>query len=98
MAREPSQRPWSSMAGLAQRRTAFRAYGSIEESVEDFANLLANSPRYRDAIAAGSDAQAYIQSIAKSGYATDPEYGNKLNQILNGGVLRAALIMRVTAL
>jgi flagellar protein FlgJ len=82
----------------AQRRTAFRAYGSIEESVNDFAHLLANSPRYREAIAAGSNAQAYIQSIAKSGYATDPEYGNKLNQILNGGMLRAALIMRVAAL
>jgi len=82
----------------AQRRTAFRAYGSIEESVNDFAKLLSNSPRYRDAIAAGGNAQAYIQNIAKSGYATDPDYGNKLNQILNGGVLRAALIMRVTAL
>jgi flagellar protein FlgJ len=85
-------------AVAAQRRTAFRAYGSIEESVDDFAHLLANSPRYRDAIAAGSNAQAYIHSIAKSGYATDPEYGNKLNQILNGGMLRAALIMRVAAL
>jgi flagellar protein FlgJ len=74
-----------------QRRTAFRAYGSIEESVNDFANLLSNSPRYRDAIAAGGDAQAYVQNIARSGYATDPAYGNKLNQILNSSTLRAAL-------
>jgi flagellar protein FlgJ len=74
-----------------QRRTAFRAYGSIEESVKDFANLLSNSPRYRDAIAAGGSAQAYVHGIARSGYATDPEYGNKLNQILNGDTLRAAL-------
>ncbi len=68
-----------------QRRTAFRAYGSIEESVQDFANLLANSPRYREAVSAGGSAQAYVQEIAKSGYATDPEYGNKLNQTLNSG-------------
>jgi flagellar protein FlgJ len=74
-----------------QRRTAFRAYGSIEESVNDFANLLSNSPRYREAIAAGGSAQAYVHSIARSGYATDPEYGNKLNQILNGDTLRSAL-------
>jgi flagellar protein FlgJ len=74
-----------------QRRTAFRAYGSIEESVNDFASLLSNSPRYREAIAAGGSAQAYVHSIARSGYATDPEYGNKLNQILNGDTLRAAL-------
>jgi len=81
-----------------QRRTAFRAYGSIEESVSDFANLLSSSPRYREAIAAGGNAQAYIQSIAKSGYATDPDYGNKLNQILNSSTLRTALNVRVAAL
>ncbi len=45
--------------GVQQRRRdpaphGFRAYGSIEESVNDFANLLKNSPRYRDAIAAGA--------------------------------------------
>ncbi len=81
-----------------QRRTAFRAYGSIEESVSDFANLLSSSPRYRDAIAAGQNPQAYIQNIAKSGYATDPDYANKLNQILNSSTLRAALSVRVAAL
>jgi flagellar protein FlgJ len=80
-----------------QRRTAFRAYGSIEESVSDFAHLLANSPRYREAMAAGGSAQAYIHSIAKSGYATDPEYGNKLNQILNSSTLRTALNGRIVA-
>ena len=77
-----------------QRRTAFRAYGSIEDSVTDFANLLSTSPRYREAVAAGGSAQSYVQSIAKAGYATDPEYGNKLNQLLNSGTLRAALNAR----
>jgi len=33
------------------------------------ANLLKTSPRYRDAIAAGGHAQAYIHSIGRSGYA-----------------------------
>lgn len=80
------------------RRTAFRAYGSIEESVGDFARLLQISPRYRDAVAAGGDAAAYIAAIGKSGYATDPDYGNKLNQILNSGPLQAALLPRTAAL
>ncbi len=80
------------------RRTAFRAYGSIEEGVGDFARLLRDSPRYRDAVAAGADAQAYVDSIGKSGYATDPEYANKLTQILNSGTLRAALNSRTAAL
>ncbi len=81
-----------------QQRTAFRAYGSIEESVGDFARLLASSPRYREAVAAGSNPEAYVQSIARAGYATDPEYGNKLNQMLNSGTLRAALGARLAKL
>src|SRR5712671_7708407 len=74
-----------------QRQAAFRAYGSIEESVNDFANLLKNSPRYRHAAAAGPDAQAYVEGIGRSGYATDPEYAAKLNDILHGSTLRAAV-------
>jgi flagellar protein FlgJ len=76
------------------RRSAFRAYGSIDESVNDFAKLLKNSPRYRDVIAAGGDTQAYVDSLGKSGYATDPEYANKLNRILRGAVLGAAMVSR----
>jgi flagellar protein FlgJ len=81
-----------------QKRTAFRAYGSIEESVSDFANLLANSPRYRQAIAAGGSAEGYIQAIARSGYATDPDYGVKLSRIMGSGALRSALTGRVAKL
>jgi flagellar protein FlgJ len=80
------------------KRTAFRAYGSIEESIDDFAALLKSSPRYREAIAAGGDAQAYIAGIGRSGYATDPEYGNKLNQILHSDTLQAALGPRIAKL
>lgn len=81
-----------------QTRTAFRAYGSIEESVGDFARLLASSPRYREAVGAGADARAYVQSIARAGYATDPDYGNKLNEVLQSGTLRAALGGRLAKL
>jgi flagellar protein FlgJ len=73
------------------RRTAFRAYGSIAESVGDFARLVGTSPRYRDAIAAGADAQAYVQGIAKSGYATDPEYAAKLTAMLQSTTFRQAV-------
>jgi len=80
------------------RRSTFRAYGSIEESVNDFANLLKNSPRYRDVLAAGANAAGYVAGMAKSGYATDPDYGNKLNQILGSDTLQWALGARVAAL
>jgi flagellar protein FlgJ len=80
------------------RRAAFRAYGSIDESVHDFASLLKSSPRYRDALAAGTDARAYVAQIGKAGYATDPDYANKLNQILDGGTIQSALTARIARL
>ena len=82
----------------APKRTAFRSYGSIEESVNDFAALLKNSPRYKDALAAGTNAQTYVARIGSSGYATDPDYGNKLNEILNGDALQSALTPKVAKL
>jgi len=80
------------------RRTAFRAYGSIEESVNDFGKLLATSPRYREALSAGRDAEVYITSMGKSGYATDPQYSNKLNQILNSDPIQALRANRLAKL
>jgi len=80
------------------RRNAFRAYGSIEESVNDFAKLLASSSRYREALSTGGDAQSYIASIGKSGYATDPDYSNKLNQILNSEPIQAVRANRLAKL
>src|SRR5271166_405458 len=74
-----------------QRRAAFRAYGSISDSVNDFANLLESSPRYRSTLASGNSPQAYVASIQSSGYATDPDYANKLNEILNSSTFRTAL-------
>ena len=82
--------------GVAQpKRQAFRAYGSIEESVADFVRLLSSSPRYRLALQGGASAAGYIAGIARSGYATDPEYGNKLSRILESGTLRSALRRQV---
>ena len=82
---------WALPVTFERRFRAFRAYGSVEESVNDFANLLKNSPRYRHAAAAGADAQAYVDGISRSGYATDPEYAAKLTEILHGNTLRAAV-------
>jgi peptidoglycan hydrolase FlgJ len=80
------------------RRTAFRAYASVEESINDFSNLLKSSPRYKDVLADGGNAGAYIAAMGNSGYATDPDYGNKLNQILGSGTLQSALAARVAKL
>jgi flagellar protein FlgJ len=80
------------------RRTTFRAYASVEESINDFSNLLRNSPRYKDVVASGGNAGAYIAAMGNSGYATDPDYSNKLNRILGSDTLQSALAARVAKL
>ncbi|MFO1467548.1 MAG: flagellar assembly peptidoglycan hydrolase FlgJ [Steroidobacteraceae bacterium] len=86
--------------GLVARRTnaSFRVYGSIEESVNDFAQLLAGSPRYSQALSQGADGPAFIRALAGAGYATDPEYASKVNRIQASDRIRSAFPVRTAAL
>ncbi len=60
----------------------FRAYDSFEESFRDYAQLINNSPRYEQARAQTGSAQAYASELQKAGYATDPQYANKLGRAI----------------
>jgi flagellar protein FlgJ len=63
--------------GLATKVSAkFRAYSDYAEAFVDYANLLKR--RYRDAVQAGGDAQAFVRGVVAGGYASDPAYGFKL--------------------
>jgi flagellar protein FlgJ len=59
-------------------QAAFRSYGGAAQSVEDYVSLLRNSPRYAGALGAGSNVQAFGSGLQRGGYATDPDYVNKL--------------------
>jgi flagellar protein FlgJ len=59
-------------------QAAFRSYGGAAQSVADYVSLLQNSPRYAGALGAGSDVQAFGSGLQRGGYATDPDYVNKL--------------------
>lgn len=81
-----------SEGGVMTRRVAsFRAYGSMAEGFSDYVRLIAQSPRYQAARAAGGDSNQYFQGLADSGYATDPDYAGKLSGVLRGGAIREAL-------
>ncbi|MES2354485.1 MAG: flagellar assembly peptidoglycan hydrolase FlgJ [Pseudomonadota bacterium] len=60
----------------------FRAYASYEESFGDYAKMIANNPRYANAMRAANDATSFAHEMGRSGYATDPRYGEKLAQIM----------------
>ncbi len=68
----------------------FRAYSSYAQSFNDYAQLIANSPRYSTVVASamrGNGAAGFAESLQRSGYATDPHYAAKLTQVI-GQTLR----------
>lgn len=64
-------------------KARFRAYASAEESFRDYAKLIGNSPRYAGVMQARGDAQSFAQNLQKAGYATDPQYADKLGRVIN---------------
>jgi peptidoglycan hydrolase FlgJ len=65
--------------GVARKVTEkFRAYSSYAESFADFARLMTSSPRYAGVLKSGGDAVQFAQNMQRAGYATDPQYADKL--------------------
>lgn len=60
---------------------SFRAYGSPEQSMQDYVDFLKSSPRYAGALNTGGDATAFARGLQRGGYATDPDYVSKLTAV-----------------
>ena len=60
----------------------FRAYDSYADSFRDYANLLRANPRYQNVLAAGQDATGFARNLQRAGYATDPQYAQKLAGVI----------------
>ncbi|HYP85637.1 flagellar assembly peptidoglycan hydrolase FlgJ [Variovorax sp.] len=82
--RGPSVEVWTTeyVDGEPQRvRAKFRAYGSYEEAFTDYARFLTRNPRYAGVLDTDDAAEA-AHGLQRAGYATDPQYGRKLVQIM----------------
>ncbi len=69
----------------------FRAYGSYAEAFQDYANLMQGNRRYA-AVLRQTDSVAFAQGLQRAGYATDPQYADKLTRILNGASMRRTIV------
>lgn len=69
---------------LKRTHADFRNYATLADSVDDYVRFLKTHPRYRQALQAGTDEQAFIQRLSQAGYASDPHYATKLARIMNG--------------
>lgn len=65
---------------MVTKTQSFRKYNSPEESAADYIDFLQNNKRYKDVLKAKNVDEA-IAAQAQTGYATDPEYGQKLANI-----------------
>ena len=63
---------------------AFRAYPDARSAFRDYVDFIGGNPRYEQALAHGANAAQYARQLEAAGYATDPDYANKIMAILSG--------------
>ncbi len=61
----------------------FKAYYTLEESIDDHGRFFTRNKRYADALAIAGDARAFARAIQDDGYATDPSYASKLIRLMD---------------
>jgi len=59
-------------------KALFRAYPSARHGFTDHSLFFFENPRYKNALLVRNDAIQFAKAIAKAGYATDPNYADKL--------------------
>ncbi len=78
---------------MQRERAAFRSYDSLEQSFNDYVNFIQQNPRYGRALEQAADGARYVRELQEAGYATDPEYADKINAIMRGDILSQARSM-----
>jgi peptidoglycan hydrolase FlgJ len=63
----------------------FRAYNNYSEAFRDWAQLIGGDRRYAGVVESGREnsGQGFADGLARAGYATDPEYRNKLARVID---------------
>ena len=70
--------------GGAPRRVQaeFRRFEDVGDAVDGFADFVLGNPRYAPALAAGDDPETFVRELARAGYATDPDYADKVVDVM----------------
>ncbi len=74
--------------GIAKKvSSGFRAYSSFKESFSDYVDFIKTNPRYGDALKQVANGERYLQELQQAGYATDPNYANKIMTIYHNNLV-----------
>jgi flagellar protein FlgJ len=78
--------------GVMQTEIAhFRVYESIPDALDDYVEFIKDSSRYQNALDHKGDDTHYLKQLQQGGYATDPQYANKIINIMQGQTLAVSL-------
>ncbi|MCL1081167.1 flagellar assembly peptidoglycan hydrolase FlgJ [Shewanella psychromarinicola] len=69
--------------GIAvQQKADFRMYDNLEQSFNDFVSFISQGDRYQDARKVAAEPTQFIKALQKAGYATDPQYADKVINVM----------------
>lgn len=63
---------------MVQKSAPFRAYQSLTDSFNDYVDFLSGNDRYQDALQKTGNVEHFLQGLQNAGYATDPQYADKI--------------------
>jgi len=80
--------------GVMQTEVArFRSYDSISNALSDYVQIIQSNSRYRNALEHQGDDAHFVRGLQQAGYATDPEYANKILDIVHSERFKATLAL-----
>ena len=78
--------------GLAKyEKASFRAYDSYADSFDDYVDFLRENTRYHSALQHQGNDKLFIKGLHQAGYATDPNYADKVISIFNRETIKDRL-------
>ena len=66
--------------------------------MHDYVDFIQSNPRYSEALTQTQDAQQYFTALQQAGYATDPNYANKVLKVMNSEVFSDSITAVTTSL
>ena len=69
----------------------FRAYDDVSATFADYADFLTDNPRYREVSGHGNDVAGFANALQSAGYATDPQYADKITRVVNSPTMQSVM-------
>ena len=73
------------------QKAHFRAYNDVAATFSDYADFLTDNPRYSDVSGHGNDVAGFANALQSAGYATDPQYADKITRVLDSPTMQSVI-------